>query len=80
MLCPCTFRTLPEDVVEITGSRTQAQRDAELRKHALDVDADDTPAKRAKTSTDTKLVDLPNFGGLFQGLPPRDTLSPQANQ
>jgi hypothetical protein len=47
-----TFRTLPEDVVEITGTRTQAERDAELRKRALDVDADDPPPaeKRAKTS------------------------------
>ena len=53
-----TFRTLPEDVVEITGTRTQAERDAELRKRALDVDADDSgPAeKRAKTSATSSNV------------------------
>ena len=41
-----TFRTLPEDVVEITGTRTQAERDAELRKRALDVDAHSPPKKK----------------------------------
>jgi len=53
-----TFRTLPEDVVEITGTRTQAERDAELRKRALDVDADDPPPaeKRAKTSATSSNV------------------------
>ena len=46
-----TFRTLPEDDVEILGTRTQAERDAELRKRALDVDAHGPPAAlRAKTT------------------------------
>ena len=43
------FRTLPAEV-EITGTKTQEERDAELRKNAVDVDAADPPptAKRAK--------------------------------
>ena len=43
------FRTLPAEV-EITGMKTQEERDAELRKNAVDVDAADPPptAKRAK--------------------------------
>ena len=41
------FRTLPAEV-EITGTKTQEERDAELRKNAIDVDADPPTAKRAK--------------------------------
>ena len=43
------FRTLPAEV-EITGTKTQEERDAELRKNAVDVDAADLlpTAKRAK--------------------------------
>jgi len=36
------FRTLPAEV-EITGTKTQEERDAELRKNAVDVDTDDEP-------------------------------------
>ena len=50
-----TFRTLPEDVVEITGTRTQAERDAELRKRAIDVDTNlDTEAPATKSSRRVK--------------------------
>ena len=46
-----TFRTLSD--VEITGTRTQEERDEELKRHAVDVDADDSaspkrPAKRVR--------------------------------
>ena len=46
------IRTLPDDV-EITGTRTQEERDEELKRHAVDVDADDNasperPAKRVR--------------------------------
>ena len=46
-----TFRTLSD--VEITGTRTQKERDEELKRHAVDVDADDSaspkrPAKRVR--------------------------------
>ena len=41
------FRTLPAEV-EITGTKTQEERDAELRKNAVDVDAEPPKAKRAK--------------------------------
>ncbi len=45
------FRTLSD--VEITGTRTQEERDEELKRHAVDVDADDSaspkrPAKRVR--------------------------------
>jgi hypothetical protein len=51
-VAPQAPRLEPEDVVEITGTRTQAERDAELRKRAVDVDAHGPPAvQRAKTST-----------------------------
>ena len=45
------FRTLSD--VEITGTRTREERDEELKRHAVDVDADDEaspekPAKRGK--------------------------------
>ena len=45
------FRTLSD--VEITGTRTREERDEELKRHAVDVDADDDaspekPAKRGK--------------------------------
>ena len=51
---PCTtFRTLPSDDFEITGTKTREERDEELKRHAVDVDADDDaspekPAKRGK--------------------------------
>ena len=35
------FRTLKDGDVEITGTRTQAERDAEAKKRAVDVDAED---------------------------------------
>ena len=42
---PCSpwvkFRTLKDGDVEITGTRTQAERDAEAKKRAVDVDAED---------------------------------------
>ena len=46
------IHTLPDDV-EITGTRTQEERDEELKRHAVDVDADDSaspkrPAKRVR--------------------------------
>ena len=46
------IRTLPDDV-EITGTRTQEERDEELKRHAVDVDVDDDasperPAKRVR--------------------------------
>ena len=42
------FKTLPGEV-EVTGVQTQDERDAEAKKRAVDVDADDEPeAKRAK--------------------------------
>jgi len=46
------IHTLPDDV-EITGTRTQEERDEELKRHAVDVDADDNasperPAKRVR--------------------------------
>ena len=37
----CKFRTLSD--VEITGTRTQAERDVELRRQAVDADDDDDP-------------------------------------
>ena len=45
------FRTLSD--VEITGTKTQEERDEELKRHAVDVDADDSaspkrPAKRVR--------------------------------
>ena len=45
------FRTLSD--VEITGTRTREERDEELKRHAVDVDADDSaspkrPAKRVR--------------------------------
>ena len=47
------FRTLSSDDFEITGTRTREERDEELKRHAVDVDADDDaspekPAKRGK--------------------------------
>ena len=42
---PCSpwvkFRTLKDGDVEITGTKTQAERDAEAKKRAVDVDAED---------------------------------------
>ena len=35
------FRTLKDSDVEITGRKTQAERDAEAKKRAVDVDAED---------------------------------------
>ena len=35
------FRTLKDGDVEITGTKTQAERDAEAKKRAVDVDAED---------------------------------------
>ena len=48
---PCSpwvkFRTLKDGDVEITGTKTQAERDAEAKKRAVDVDAEDgEPASR----------------------------------
>ena len=44
-LSPCSpwvkFRTLKDGDVEITGTKTQAERDAEAKKRAVDVDAED---------------------------------------
>ena len=47
------IRTLSSDDFEITGTKTREERDEELKRHAVDVDADDEaspekPAKRGK--------------------------------
>ena len=45
---PVKFKTLRSEV-EVTGVQTADERDAEAKKRAVDVDADDEPeAKRAK--------------------------------
>ena len=42
-----TFKTLPGEV-EVTGVQTQDERDAEAKKRAVDVDADDSDEPEAK--------------------------------
>ena len=44
---PNTFTTLPGEV-EVTGVQTQDERDAEAKKCAVDVDADDSDEPEAK--------------------------------
>ena len=49
---PCSpwvkFRTLKDGDVEITGTKTQAERDAEAKKRAVDVDAEDGEPERVE--------------------------------
>ena len=42
------FRTLKDGDVEITGTKTQAERDAEAKKRAVDVDAEDGEPERVE--------------------------------
>ena len=48
-----TFKTLPGEV-EVTGVQTQDERDAEAKKRAVDVDADDSDEPEAKRPTRKK--------------------------
>ena len=48
-------RPAADDEVAVTGERTFAQRDAEGRKRAIDLDAE-TPRKRSKVGLETRVA------------------------